>query len=82
MYHLNANPIALHSRTAQAPRLGRVLLRQIFVPGDSPLNLFSTIALAHSPAGRESQRGRQRQCRAMLTSVVMRPNALPNLLTS
>ena len=78
MYNLNTNPISRHSRTAP-PRLGRVMRRQIVLPGDSPLNLFSTIALAHSPAGRESQRGRQRQCRAMLTSVVMRPNALPNL---
>ena len=78
-HHLNANPIALHSRTAQAPHLGRVMRRQIVLPGNSPLILFSTIALAHPPAEREGQRGRQRQCRAMLISVVMRPNALPNL---
>ena len=71
MYNFNANPIARHPRTAQSPRLGRVLLRQIVVPGDSPLNLFRTIALAHSPAGRESQRKRQRQCRAMQTSVTI-----------
>ena len=82
MYNFNANPIARHPRTAQSPRLGRVLLRQIVVPGDSPLNLFRTIALAHSPAGREFQRERQRQCRAMQTSVTMHSNALSNLLAS